>query len=123
MVVISNYEGELPEFSCRICSRSMAGEETALRVKEKEEDSDCSIAYCEECVAKDPALKDKQIFLMRMLISQALLTCDKETQEEIKREISQAQPEDYKNIQDLFGLSRTIEVADESGNIIEKIIT
>ena len=123
MVLITEYAGELPEFICRLCAKALRGEETALRVKEKEEDTDCTLAYCEDCVNKDPALKDKQIFLMRMLISQALLTCDKETQEEIKKEIRQSLPEDYKNIQDLFGLSRTIEVADESGNVIETIVT
>ena len=109
-------------FVCHVCLIQMKSTETALRLKEKDSDTECKLAYCQKCVSQDSSLKEKQTFLMRMLISQALMGMDTETQEEIKKELQHSAPEDFKHIEDLFGLKRTIEVKDEEGNLVQKIV-
>ncbi len=109
-------------FVCNVCLIQMKPEETALRLKEKDEDEDCRLSYCEKCVEADKQLKEKQVYMMRMLISKALLSCDKETQEEIRKELMKEQPTQYEFIQDLFGLERKIEYLDEDKKVIRTII-
>ena len=109
-------------FVCNVCLVQMKPEETALRLKEKDEDEDCRLSYCEKCVEADKQLKEKQVYMMRMLISKALLSCDKETQEEIRKELMKEQPTQYEFIQDLFGLERKIEYLDEDKNVIHTVI-
>jgi hypothetical protein len=115
---------EVPDdeiFVCHVCLIQMKSEETALRLKEKDTDTECKLSYCQRCVSQDSGLKDKQIFLMRMMISQALMGMDTETQKEIEEELKMTVPEEYKDIKDLFGLKRTIEVKDEEGNLVQRV--
>jgi len=63
-------------FECKICLVKMKDTETALRLKDKDEDETCSLSYCEKCVSDNPDLKDKQTYMIRMLVSEALLKCD-----------------------------------------------
>ena len=109
-------------FVCNVCLIQMKDTETALRLKEKDEDETCSLSYCEKCVSENPDLKDKQTYMIRMLVSQALLKCDKETQEEIKQTLMKEQPTQYESIKDLFGLDRKIEFKDEDGTVLKTII-
>jgi hypothetical protein len=109
-------------FVCHKCLIQMKNEETAMRLKEKEEDEECRISYCEKCVSEDAELKEKQTYMMRMMVSQALLGCDKATQEEIKQELMKEQPKQYELIKDLFGLDRKVEYLDEDKNVIRTVI-
>lgn len=109
-------------FECKICLVKMKDTETALRLKDKDEDETCSLSYCEKCVSDNPDLKDKQTYMIRMLVSEALLKCDKETQEEIKQALMKDQPTQFEYIKDLFGLDRKIEFKDENGIILKTVI-
>jgi hypothetical protein len=55
-----------------------------------------------------------------MLVARLLNTMSADDQEEFRLELQSADPKQYTIFENLFGHKRTLEVYDESGNVIER---
>lgn len=110
-------------FECRVCSKPMKPEETALRLKIDPKDlADDAPRYsfCEVCVEANETLLEQQTYHSRMLVSRLLNTMTKEDQEEFRLELQSTDPKQYTIYENLFGHNRTMEILDESGNVVER---
>lgn len=110
-------------FECRVCSKPMKPEETALRLKidpKDPADDAPRYSFCEVCVEANETLLEQQTFHSRMLVSRLLNTMTKEDQEEFRLELQATDPKQYTIYENLFGHARTMEILDESGNVVER---
>jgi hypothetical protein len=110
-------------FECRVCSKPMKSEETALRLKidpKDPADDAPRYSFCEACVEANETLLEQQTFHSRMLVSRLLNTMTKEDQEEFRLELQSTDPKQYTIYANLFGHARTMEILDDSGNVVER---
>ena len=109
-------------FDCKVCGKLMKGEETALRLKKDPKDADEDAprySFCETCVEADEKLLEQQVYFSRLLVARLLNTMAKEDQEEFRLELQATDPKQYSIFANLFGHNRTMEVIDESGNVVQ----
>lgn len=116
-------EVNLPLFECQVCKKQMKDLETALRLKQDPKNTDDDAprySFCQACVDNNEKLLEQQTFHSRMLVARLLNTMSADDQEEFRLELQSTDPKQYTVFENLFGHKRTVEVFDESGNVIEK---